>query len=80
MVAVMINTGFYVSIIRNDDYRLLAGPYGTETEARQHVPHFRNMACSIDVKAIWDAFGTCKVEQTKPLPFGILTPKQTNMC
>lgn len=72
-----MNTGYYVSIVRGKDWRPLAGPYSTEPEARAHVPHFRAMACDLDARAIFDAFGTCRVQQAEPLPQGILTPSQT---
>lgn len=75
-----MNIGFYVSIIRADKYRLLAGPYPTEPDARKNVDHFRKLACDYDARCVFDYFGTCKVTQDKPLPNGIFTPDQMKLC
>lgn len=71
-----MNTGFYVSIFRGKQFRLIAGPYPTEPDARARLTEMRLRANELDPRTSFDFFGTCRVQQTEPLPNGILTPSQ----
>lgn len=53
---------FYVSVINGNDYRLLAGPYSTKEEAENMMPKAREIACKVDERAWFYAFGTCKAD------------------
>ena len=57
---------FYVSVINGNDYRLLAGPYATKEEAENTMPKAREIACKVDERAWFYAFGTCKAETNQP--------------
>ena len=72
--------GFYVSIVRpGRGFRLLAGPYETELDARSKLPEMRKRANDMDAKTCFDFFGTCQVKGTIQ-PRGIFTPNQKRIC
>lgn len=64
--------GYYVSVKRGREYRLVLGPYPSHGEALANVTRGRNLACDRNARHWFDAFGTCKVTQSKPLPNGAL--------
>lgn len=69
-----MNVGFYVDVVRGKSFRLLAGPYAQEEQARYFLDHYRKRAIDYDSKCVFDMFGTCKVETLATLPKGIFTP------
>lgn len=53
---------FYVSVINDSgDYRLLAGPFLTHSQALAMVDPARKAAEQYDPRAFWYAYGTCRV-------------------
>lgn len=50
---------FYVSMIRDSRYALMAGPFATHDEALQMVDPVRKEASRLDPFCDFDAFGTC---------------------
>lgn len=66
---------YYVSVLRGNDYRVLLGPFMDDhAAALASVDKVRAKAEELDVKAVWYAFGTCRipVQPTELLPKGIL--------
>lgn len=63
---------YYVSIVRNmgspgQKLGLLAGPFPQHQTALDMVEPARRLAEKVDSRAIWDAFGTVRMEDyTKP--------------
>mgnify|MGYP001579527873 CR=1 FL=1 len=62
---------YYVSVIDGDRYMLLLGPFDTHSEALAAVEPVRKYvmkAYASDLKVIWYAFGTVRIEpdDTKP--------------
>ena len=51
---------YYVSVVDGPRYALLAGPYETHQEALDKVDEARKAAYTMDVKAVFYAYGTCK--------------------
>ena len=52
---------FYVSMVRDKRYALMAGPFATHAEALQMVEPVRKEAGRLDPFADFDAFGTCSM-------------------
>lgn len=50
---------YYVSMIRDSRYALMAGPFATHEEALQMVDPVRKEASRHDPFCDFDAFGTC---------------------
>lgn len=50
---------FYVSMIRDKKYRLMAGPFATHDEALKFVEPVRKEAERLDPRSHFDLFGTC---------------------
>lgn len=56
---------YYVSVVRDGarlDYRLLLGPFAEHARALAAVDAVRLEADRLDPRAVWYAFGTCRVE------------------
>lgn len=51
---------YYVSVVDGERYALLAGPFRTHEEALAHLGCAREHAYSVDPRAWWYAYGTCK--------------------
>lgn len=67
-----MTTGYYVSIIRSSRQRgLLLGPYRTHRAAELAVDDGRALAVAADPWAEFDAFGTCRLDRSGPLPVGV---------
>ncbi len=64
--------GYYVSMVRNGQSRLLLGPYDTHDEALQNVSDGRDRAIAYSERHWWDAFGTCRIDAEK-LPGAIFS-------
>lgn len=53
---------YYVSVVRESgDYRLLAGPYDSHQAALDNVEKARAIAEKVDRRAVWYAYGTCRI-------------------
>jgi hypothetical protein len=50
---------FYVSMIRDRKYALMAGPFATHEEALKFVEPVKAEASRLDPRCDFDAFGTC---------------------
>lgn len=63
---------YYVSAIDGPRTALLLGPFPTHQQALDEVDTGRDMACDLDPRAHFYAFGTCRMpdDYTKP---GVLT-------
>lgn len=53
---------YYVSVIDGNRYGLLLGPFPTHRQALDMVEAVRKKAEEIDPRAVFYAFGTCRVE------------------
>lgn len=65
------NTGYYVTVKRDQRCRLLSGPYTTHRAALEQVATVRRIACRLDPWCDFDAFGTAKIVGAE-LPEGIV--------
>lgn len=52
---------FYVSLIRDSRYALLAGPFATHDQALAFVQPAKDEAARLDPFTDFDAFGTCSM-------------------
>lgn len=52
---------FYVSVIDNDRYGLLLGPFDLHSQALSLVSVVRDRVQQLDPRAHWYAFGTCSL-------------------
>jgi hypothetical protein len=52
---------YYVSMIRDKRYKLLAGPFATHLDALQMVDPAKREAARLDPFVDFDAFGTCSM-------------------
>jgi hypothetical protein len=50
---------YYVSMIRDSKYALMAGPFATHEDALSFVDPVRKEASRLDPFSDFDAFGTC---------------------
>lgn len=74
--------GYYVTVMRgavaNGCHKrkvgFLLGPFGSEPNARAHIPEARREAEAIDPRCAFDFFGTSRVEGA-PLPVGVLNER-----
>jgi len=57
----MSNIGFYVSVIYNDDHRLVSGPYRTKERAEANVDIIRKYIVDNYDQAVWYGYGVAKV-------------------
>lgn len=58
---------YYVSAIMDGTPYLMAGPYDLHEQALADVERARGIACEVDRRSVWAAFGTCRVPgQSKP--------------
>ena len=64
--------GYYVSVIDGPRFGLLRGPFDAHDEALARVDETRKAAESLDPRAWFYAFGTCRVERETPLKPGKL--------
>lgn len=55
------HTGYYVSVLYNNDYRLVSGPYRSKEQAEQNVDIIRNYVVNKYADAIWYGYGVAKV-------------------
>ena len=63
---------YYVSAIDGPKVYLLAGPYETHQEALDLVDQCNELSQSLDDRAFWFAYGTCRVKDTEYVKPGIL--------
>jgi len=54
---------YYVSMIRDSKYALMAGPFATHDEALSFVDPVKKEASRLDPRCDFDAFGTCSLLQ-----------------
>ena len=54
---------YYVSVVDAGRNCLLAGPYPTHQEALDLLDKANNIACSLDPRAHFYAYGTCRLPQ-----------------
>lgn len=66
---------YYVTMIRGNRTAFLAGPFKTHTEALAAVPGARDLACEVDPRAWWDAFGTSSLPRAPGNPVGKLNSR-----
>lgn len=59
---------YYVSAVEGKRYAVLLGPYATHAEALELVDVGRLEAVARDPRAIWWAFGTCRLPPDHPNP------------
>lgn len=52
---------YYVSAIDGQKHALVSGPYATHEEALALVTPAKNIAERHDARAVWAAFGTCRL-------------------
>lgn len=55
----MSDRDYYVSMIRDSRYALMAGPFATHSEALSWVDSVKKEASRLDPFCDFDAFGTC---------------------
>lgn len=68
----MPNSHFYVACHDGDRWSLLAGPYGSESEAAGMVEAVVEIACRIDRKAPWYRYEVCQTDShSKPGLFNL---------
>ncbi|MFQ5622434.1 MAG: hypothetical protein ACE5FS_03460 [Paracoccaceae bacterium] len=66
---------YYITIVRGHDYRCLAGPFRDDhAGALALVGKARDIACALDPRAHFDAFGTARLPDGYTRP-GILNPQ-----
>ncbi len=63
---------YYVSIRDGDRYILAAGPFETHQQALDMVGRVNVLANKLDGRAVWYAFGTCRLEDGRPVRPGQL--------
>ena len=66
----MMQSGFYVSIKRGDDFRPLLGPFDRHSDAIAAIPEGQAKAIAYASRHHFDEFGTVKITAEK-LPKGI---------
>lgn len=64
--------GYYVSAIDGNKYWLMSGPYLTHGQALQDVRKVRELCEKHDSKAVWMAWGTCRVKDRAEWKPGVL--------
>ena len=53
---------YYVSVIDGTRYALLAGPFTTHQEALNMVERTKDLAQTLDSRAVFYGFGTCRTD------------------
>jgi len=66
---------YYVSVIDGPRRALLAGPWAHHRDALAHVRAVNELACSLDPRAHWFAYGTARVDPDEQPPVGRLNDK-----
>lgn len=66
---------YYVTMLRGRRVAYLAGPFPSHAEALAVVGAARTEACSIDLWADFDAFGTASMTRSPSNPVGKLNSK-----
>lgn len=66
---------YYVSVQNGKRRALLRGPFATHIEALALVDETRQMACNIDPRGHWYAYGTGRLIDGEPAPAGMLNDK-----
>lgn len=61
-------TGYYVSVINGDDYRLVSGPYRTKERAEAKVNTVRKYVVDNYANGIWYGYGVAKVTSERLFP------------
>ena len=51
---------YYVSVVDDERWAVLAGPYGTREEAVTHVNEAKDRARDVDQRAHWYGYGVCR--------------------
>jgi hypothetical protein len=59
---------YYVTVIDGDRFGYLAGPWPTHAEALAHVGASRRVACDLDPRAHFYAFGTARLPDDDGVP------------
>lgn len=59
---------YYVSALEGRRFALLLGPYPTHAEALGFVDAARLCAVALDPRAVWWAYGTCRLPEDHPEP------------
>jgi len=59
---------YYVSVVDGQRSALLAGPWPTHAAALGAVDVVRNLACELDPRAHWYAFGTARLPDDDSVP------------
>lgn len=71
--------GFYVTVQRTAPAGVktgwLLGPYPDKEAAEGHVARARNVACEIDPRCSFDAFGVSSIDRAGELPAGVLNAR-----
>lgn len=67
-----MNTGYYVTVIRDGKTGWLFGPIADHGVALLMVDPIKRLACRIDPWCDFDAFGTSSITTDKELPQGRL--------
>jgi len=63
---------YYISVMRDDgQVRLLSGPHSFHAEALDLVDKAGAIAAKIDIKAVWYAYGTVRMQEGFAVP-GVL--------
>lgn len=63
---------YYVSMVRDSRYALMAGPFATHAEALEMVDAVRKEAARLDPFCDFDAFGTCSKRRSADNKMGFL--------
>ena len=67
---------FYVTVKRADKTGWLHGPHADHEAAKALVRQVREVAESVDMRCVWDAFGTSSIDSEMPFielfPTGVL--------
>lgn len=63
---------YYVSALDGPRTALVAGPFPTHAEALSWVDRARTAAGEVDPKAVWYAFGTCRIDDASYARPGVL--------
>lgn len=62
----------YVTVMDNGRHGYLAGPFRTHREALEWVEPTKKIACEVNSRGIWYAYGTSRVTTKSTPPVGIL--------
>ena len=66
---------YYVSLIRDKRYILLAGPFATHQQALDMVDRAADAACEVDPTTWFDLRGTCSLPYSPSNPNGKLNQR-----